>query len=85
MVDIGGFGKDNGASIFGQSDIALAFDNGELHVPADELNSGHLLPHVIISDEIFPLTPWLMKHIQTEILMKIKESTIADFLGPGAL
>ena len=61
MVDIGGFGKDNDASIFGQSDIALAFDDGELHVPADELISGHLLPHVIISDEIFPLKPWLMK------------------------
>lgn len=61
MVDIGGFGKDNDADIFGLSDIALAFDNKELDIPEDKYISGHLLPNVIISDEIFSLNPWLMK------------------------
>ena len=61
LVDIGGLGRDNDAAIFSQSDMGMAFEDGEFNIPAAEVVEGHTLPYVIVSDEIFLLKPWLMK------------------------
>ena len=61
LVDVGNYGKDNDAQIFNNSDIGRAFLNNKMHIPPAESIHGHLLPHVIIADEIFALKPWLMK------------------------
>ena len=61
LVDIGGYGRDNDAAIFGQSEIGIAFDNNEMNLPEPKNVDGYTLPYVLVSDEIFQLKPWLMK------------------------
>jgi len=60
-VHIGAYGKDNDASIFGDTDVFQAFENNALNLPCEEEILTHSLPYVLVSDEIFPLKPWLMK------------------------
>ena len=61
LVNIGGYRRDNDASIFSQSEMGMAFDSGEMELPEAEVVDKHTLPYVIVSDAIFPLKPWLMK------------------------
>lgn len=61
FVDSGGLGRDNDAAIFGQSEMGKAFEYGYFDIPQPEVVEGHILPYVIVSDEIFLLKPWLMK------------------------
>lgn len=61
LVDIGGYGRDNDASIFSQSEIGMAFEDGDIEIPEAEVVDGKTLPYVIVSDAIFPLKTWLMK------------------------
>lgn len=60
-VDIGHYGRDNDASIFGQSEVYRMLNNQELPLPEPGLINGKHVPHFIIGDEIFPLKTWLMK------------------------
>jgi len=60
-VHIGAYGKDNHASIFGDTAVFQAFENNVLNLPGEEEILTHSLPYVLVSDEIFPLKPWLMK------------------------
>ena len=52
-VDIGSYGRDNDAANFAQSYLSKAFESGDLPI--------HMLPYVIVGDEIFPFKLWLMK------------------------
>ena len=61
LVDIGGYGHDNDASLFSQSDIGISLNNSRMNIPDPEFVHDRLLPYVLVSDEIFPLKPWLMK------------------------
>lgn len=60
-VDIGGFGRDNDASIFSSTDLYQHLDNNSLNVPPPENFNGFELPYVVVGDEIFALKTWLMK------------------------
>ena len=63
MIDIGGYGRDNDASIFHESELGQAFEKhqSKLNVPEAELVAGFLLPYVLEGDDIFALKAWLMK------------------------
>ena len=61
FVDIGTFDRENYPPIFGQCEMGLAFENKEMTVPDPEAVNGHILSHVIVADEIFPLKARLMK------------------------
>ena len=61
MIDIGGYGKDNDASIFNESKISKGFEDNLLSVLNAEEVGGSLMPFVLISDDIFAMKPWLMK------------------------
>ena len=61
FVDIGGYGHDNDASIFGDSEICMAIEANQLEIPCAEIVNGFTLPYVLVADEIFPLKPCLMK------------------------
>eukprot|EP00112_Aurelia_sp_Birch-Aquarium-sp1_P015468 Seg3426.4 transcript_id=Seg3426.4/GoldUCD/mRNA.D3Y31 product="Protein ANTAGONIST OF LIKE HETEROCHROMATIN PROTEIN 1" protein_id=Seg3426.4/GoldUCD/D3Y31 len=61
LVDIGGYGGDNDASIFGGSEMGISFREGEMDIPEPEIIDKFSLPYVLVSDEIFKLEPWLMK------------------------
>ena len=57
LVDIGGYGRDNDASIFSQSEMGVAFDSDKIEIPETEVVDGYTLPYVIVSDAISPLKP----------------------------
>lgn len=63
MVDVGGFGRDNDASILQESLFGRMFDSGPhaFNIPPPTNVGSSSLPYVLVSDEIFPLKPWLMK------------------------
>ena len=83
FVDIGGYGRDNDASIFSQTGVYKAFTNNEMGIP--ELESKHEieLPHVLVLDEIFPLKPWLMKPYPGKGLPESKKFLITGCHGVG--
>ena len=61
IVDIGNFGRDNDAQIFTSSEMGKAFISDNMSVPSQTVVEGFILPHVLVSDEIFGLKTWLMK------------------------
>lgn len=61
FVDIGSYGRDNDASIFNETSLYRYFENKINKIPSPQIIDGYRLPYVLISDEIFPLKPWLMK------------------------
>ena len=73
FVDIGGYGRDNDASIFSQTGVYKAFTNNKMCIPEPESKHGIELPYVLVSDEIFPLKPWLMKPYPGKGLPESKE------------
>ena len=60
-VDIGGYGRDNDASIFSSCDLYQHIVGNSLNIPPAEDFNGYRLPYVIVADEIFALKPWLIK------------------------
>lgn len=60
-VDIGSYGRDNDAAVFGRSDIAKLLETGDAGLPAADEEGGLNLPYYLVGDEIFPLRQWLMK------------------------
>ncbi|XP_071580016.1 putative nuclease HARBI1 [Temnothorax nylanderi] len=62
-VDIGAFGRQSDGGIFKQSEMGQRFAQGKMNVPAaDEIYEGSTTyPYVIVGDEAFPLTSYLMR------------------------
>lgn len=63
FVDVGGYGKNSDASIFNSSKLGIKLQDGTLHLPpAKKLPGTNVyLPHVIVSDEAFPLRTNIMR------------------------
>ena len=72
FVDIGGYGWDNDASIFSQTGVYKAFTNNKMGIPEPESKHGTELPYVLVSDEIFPLKPWLIKPLSWKRSPRVK-------------
>lgn len=61
FVDIGSYGGENDAAIFGRTKLFDDFENKTIKIPSPENIDGTEYPYVIVGDEIFPLKTWLMK------------------------
>lgn len=63
LVDIGAFGRQSDGDIFKNSRMAQRFVQEKIHVPpADEIYEGSSeYPYVIVGDEAFPLSSYLMR------------------------
>ena len=61
MVDIGGYGRDNDAAIFEESQFGRGFAQSKVPIPNPTTRRQFTLPYVIVGDDIFPLKPWLLK------------------------
>lgn len=57
MVDIGAAGRLSDSGVFRNSQIGQGFENNLFKVPLPEDN----LPFVIVGDEAFPLSNYLMR------------------------
>jgi hypothetical protein len=69
FVDIGKPGSNNDAKVWQDSNIKKALDTGALNLP----KSNGKINHHFIGDDIFPLTPTLMKPYTRGDQMAIKE------------
>ena len=74
MIDVGGFGRDNDASILNESEFGQAFEKyqSELNIPSPELVENLMLPYVLLGDDIFGLNTWLMKPYPGKCLLEDK-------------
>ena len=72
MIDVGGFGRDNDASILNESEFRQAFEKyqSELNIPSPELVENLMLPYVLLGDDIFGLRTWLMKPYPGKCLLE---------------
>ncbi|XP_011882846.1 PREDICTED: uncharacterized protein LOC105570326 isoform X2 [Vollenhovia emeryi] len=63
VVDIGGEGRQCDSTIFQNSEVNKRFCNGSLEIPAAKyvMNSIIKLPYVLVADEAFPLTTFIMR------------------------
>ncbi|XP_018394737.1 PREDICTED: putative nuclease HARBI1 [Cyphomyrmex costatus] len=63
MVDIGGEGRQCDSTIFQNSEFGKRFGNGSLNLPAAKniANTNVTLPYVLVADEAFQLTPYMMR------------------------
>ncbi|XP_018394548.1 PREDICTED: putative nuclease HARBI1 [Cyphomyrmex costatus] len=63
VVDIGAEGRQSDGGVFRNSSIGQALINGEADFPPDKqiYDDGPALPHVLVGDEAFPLTTYLMR------------------------
>ena len=63
LLDIGGVGSTNDASLLNESEISRLFEESPtlFNVPSNSSHGGKELPFVIVGEDIFPLKPWLMK------------------------
>lgn len=63
VVDIGGEGRQCDSTIFQNSEIGKRFFNGSLQLPEAKyvINSNIKLPYVLVADDAFPLTTFMMR------------------------
>lgn len=63
FVDIGAYGRRSDGGIFKDSKMGLKFNSKEMNVPAPEPLSpgGPPLPYVLVGDEAFQLTDYLLR------------------------
>ena len=59
-VDIGSYGPDNDAAIFGSTSLFSDFDSDQVPLPQPRDRNGTCIPYYLV-DDIFPLKNWLMK------------------------
>jgi hypothetical protein len=62
-VDVGAYGKNSDGGIFATSNVGKALKNNSLHLPHDKQLPGSQkkMSHIIIGDEVFPLSRHLMR------------------------
>ena len=62
-VDIGAPGRRSDGGVFRESRIGRRFERGLLNVPPPSAvdEKGTILPYVLVGDEAFPLSPFLMR------------------------
>jgi len=63
IVDIGASGRHNDSGVFTNSGLASAFERNGLKLPAATplINSDKQFPFVMVADEAFPLTMYMMR------------------------
>ena len=62
-VDVGAYGRQSDGGIFRDSSLGKCLENGTIDIPHTKPlpNSGIVLPFVILGDEAYPLSPYLMR------------------------
>lgn len=62
-VDVRSFGKDNDAGVFANCPLRCAIENGSIPLPEETQlpDSNITAPYVLLDDEAFPLTEYLLR------------------------
>lgn len=61
-IDVGAYGKQSDGGMFSSSNICNRLETDNFNMPEDKLlpNSDILVPYVLLGDETYPITPYLM-------------------------
>ena len=72
---MGAYGRQSDGGIFRQSSLGIYLENGTLNVPPPKAlsNQEMMLPYVILGDEAYPLTTYLMRPFPRQDLSIEKE------------
>lgn len=62
-IDVGAFGREGDSSVFKKSNFGQAIERGSFNIPPPATIPGTniQLPHVLLGDQAFPLSTYLMK------------------------
>ena len=62
-IDVGAYRRQSDGGIFRHSSLGICLENGTLNVPPPKAlpNQEIMLPYVILGDEAYPLTTYLMR------------------------
>lgn len=61
FIDIGSYGRDNDAAVFGQTKLFQLMDSSQANLTEPSNVEGYSFSYVLVGDESFPLQTWLMK------------------------
>lgn len=70
MLDIGAEGRQSDGGVFRRSEIGIGFENVNMDLPEPiqvKVN-GPELPYVLVADEAFALTPYMMLFLEASTL-----------------
>lgn len=81
FIDVGGYGKNSDASIFRTSYLGKSLADGSFNLPPPKALPGGntILPHVIIGDEAFPLSTYLMRPYSRDNVQQDEEKKIFNY------
>ena len=62
-IDVGAYGRQSDGGIFRESCLGRCLENSGIEIPPPKLlpNTNVVLPYVILGDEAYPLTSYLMR------------------------
>jgi len=62
LVDIGAEGRQSDGGVWSRSSMGRAFSRGDIDIPLPKcVSEGPILPYVLVGDEAFQLTNYLMR------------------------
>lgn len=62
LVDIGAAGRQSDEGVWSRSTMGQAFAEGQMNIPLpDRVTEGPILPYVLVGDEAFQLTNYMMR------------------------
>ena len=85
LVDIGDAGRQSYGSVYANSHLGYAIDNGLPNFPAPNRigNSNEAFPYVFLADDAFGLKTYMMQPYLVQIYRKMKKFSIIDCQGEG--
>jgi len=80
-VDIGAYGRNSDGGVFKSSSLGQALANGRLNMPPPKplTHSDVIVPHVIVCDEAFPLTPNTMRPFPGKSLENNRDNKVYNY------
>lgn len=80
-VDIGAYGRNSDGGVFKSSSLGQALANGSLNIPPPKPlpHSDVIVPHVIVCDEAFPLTPNTMRPFPGKTLENNRDNKVYNY------
>ena len=81
-IDVGAYGRQSDGGIFRESSLGRCLENRDIDIPPPKVlpNSNEALPYVILGDEAYPLTSYLMRPFPRQDLNEAKRILTTGFL-----
>ena len=80
-IDVGAYGRQSDGGIFRDSSLGRSLENGRIYIPPPKVlpNTNITLPYVILGDEAYSLTSYLIRSFPRQDLNEAKKILIIGF------